>query len=308
MASFDFRLDTSPMAESLDSVTKHVNASAVALASMQSAVLDNEIKSTKTICKNIDSGFFNLIKSQISQTSIACYTEMASKLLLLKEHNAKVLTIQKQLERDYQKVKRRYVKLFKSLADALEARIKAFDHYAIYLAKVKKDIILGRFLAESSLLITASHENIDFYRKALAALIRKNAKKCITSFNTSIHNTRKLEQSISKIKADALELASKEVYVPVIYFAASGIIHDETVENVIAGDSNISDIHRVEKLCADFACERVKETEKLSVREYMAGCCEEEQVDERVKELIFTLFDAADWEAFSNVDGGGNGL
>jgi hypothetical protein len=309
MADFEVMLDTSPMAESLDSVTRHVDASAAAVAAMEAAVIENEIISARTICKNVDSGFFSLIRSQISQASIACYTEMSSKLLLLKEHNVKVSSIQKQLERDYQKVKRRYVKLFKSLADALEARIKAFDHYVIHLAKVKKDIVLGRLLAESSLLITSSHENIDFCRKALAALLRKNAKRCIASFNTSIFNSLRLKQSLGRIKADALELASKEIYLPVIYFAASGTIKaDETVESVAVGDSNIFDTRRITKLCAGFVCEKVREAEKLDIREYMLSCCEEDQLDDRVKELIFTLFDAADWEVFSKVEGTGNGL
>lgn len=86
MAEFDFVVDTTPMAETVSSVSNHVTATTAAVVAMQTAVIASEKRLPK-ICNNVDAGFHSLIRSQLSMKISVAYTEMQAKLALLLEYS-----------------------------------------------------------------------------------------------------------------------------------------------------------------------------------------------------------------------------
>ena len=54
MASFNYTVDTKPMAEEMRSVSRHVNATTGAVVAMQTAVIIAEEKAADHVCNNVN--------------------------------------------------------------------------------------------------------------------------------------------------------------------------------------------------------------------------------------------------------------
>ena len=83
MATFDITVDTSPMANSLDYVNSNVRDVTASVVAMESAVVIAQQEASNHICKNVDTGFFILMKSQFDQKIAAISSEMLSKMQLM---------------------------------------------------------------------------------------------------------------------------------------------------------------------------------------------------------------------------------
>ncbi|MDR3138473.1 MAG: hypothetical protein LBT95_02245, partial [Treponema sp.] len=140
MATLHFDVDTSPMARTVDSVNGHVNGVTVAVTAMEAAVIAAERNSSRTICENVDNGFYILVKSQISQKAVAAYAEMNSKLGILSQLLKALDNIKNQMQADYNMICRRYRKLFQSLDNSLETRIRELDRPAMKIAEIKNSL------------------------------------------------------------------------------------------------------------------------------------------------------------------------
>ena len=115
MAEFDFVVDTTPMAETVSSVSNHVTATTTAVVAMQAAVIASEKASANKICNNVDAGFHSLIRSQLSMKTSVAYTEMQAKLALLLKYSKTLRKTRDRMEADFSRVKRQYSQIFKGL-------------------------------------------------------------------------------------------------------------------------------------------------------------------------------------------------
>ena len=80
MATFNYTVDTKPMADEMRSVSRHVNATTDAVVAMQTAVIIAEEKAADHVCNNVNKGFYSLIRSQISQKMAKLQSEVDSHL------------------------------------------------------------------------------------------------------------------------------------------------------------------------------------------------------------------------------------
>ena len=123
MSDFNITVDTSPMADSLDYVNSNVRDVTASVVAMESAVVVAQQEAANHICRNVDSGFFLLMKSQFDQKIAAVSSEMLSKMQLLETFKNEIDKIMAIMQDDYERIKLRYEKHFSSLNQALETRI-----------------------------------------------------------------------------------------------------------------------------------------------------------------------------------------
>ena len=83
MPTFNYTVDTRPMADEISSVARHVNITTGAIVAMQAAVILAEQKAADHVCKNVNRGFHSLIRSQISQKMAKLQSEVDSHLMQL---------------------------------------------------------------------------------------------------------------------------------------------------------------------------------------------------------------------------------
>ena len=105
MSDFNITVDTSPMADSLDYVNSNVRDVTASVVAMESAVVVAQQEAANHICRNVDSGFFLLMKSQFDQKIAAVSSEMLSKMQLLETFKNEIDKIMAIMQDDYERIK-----------------------------------------------------------------------------------------------------------------------------------------------------------------------------------------------------------
>jgi hypothetical protein len=310
MAHLNFQVDTTPMARKVETVQGHVNGVSAAVVAMESAVIAAEQTASKTICDNVDNGFYVLVKSQISQKAVAAYTEMTSKEIVLFQLAKALDGVKRQMQADYNMISRRYFKLFNSLNKSLETRVKELDRPAMRIADVKKSFVFDKLRDESSLVYSASNDTQSLVQTALTGKIKQKTLDTMrtlysTATETGLYN-EKLESILEREDAYSIEGGHEEdggIYLPVLFSLTESLLNkDDLLENTYAPQSDawqttapvIAELGRVGNT---LSTAQINEEEKGKVRKEFLALCEKEDAEERVTREIMRLFDESSWEA-----------
>jgi uncharacterized protein YukE len=302
MADFNFTVDTTPMAQSVDSAGRHivgVNASVIA---MQAAVIAAEKASSKTICENVDNGFYMLVKSQISQKAVAAYTEMASKQVILLQLAKSLDRVKQQMEGDYHSIAKRYAEHFNSLNKSLETRVRELDRSAMQLAEIRKSMVFDRLKDDGSMLFSASSEAIPLAQTALAGKLKQKTRDTMITLSESINEDLSYNEKVDSIlvKQEDNSDGSDLRYLPAIFFATDSLLNSEdSIESVYTADamennaSLVSEINRVQN---ELSWTTLDKDEKDGIRREFLALCEKEAGEERLAKELIRMFDASSWE------------
>ena len=223
MAEFSFRVDTDPMAKSVDQVSRHVNLTTEAVAAMQSAVILSQQQAADEICDNVDRGFFYLIRSQVTTKMAENFSVLSAKLVSLMEMG-KALTAQKdRMESDVARLQREYAKTFNSLNRALERRVFELDKYAAKLAQDKKSLITDRLLKQVSESVFYERDTSSTARMAFTARIRNKTSKALMDIGNNITENETYKSRLASILEEQHEADSSEECIPVMYVVQSSM-------------------------------------------------------------------------------------
>lgn len=204
MANFSFTVDTREMAEGLYSVAPHVDGATGAVVSMQTAVILAERHAAEDICRNVNRGFFSLIRSQISQKIAVSRSQVEARLLELRDQSLKLASVKTTMQRDFQMIAARYTKLFRSLDAALLGRIHETDTKLVDF--VHKDI--GRLRSRARLLQATvpvhQMETVSYSQQIVASNTRSRACATISAMSRFIKESNQQDcLSRSILSADA---------------------------------------------------------------------------------------------------------
>ena len=311
MADFTFTVDTSPMAQSVDSARGHLKGVTIAVTAMEAAVIATERQAAQTICDNVDNGFYMLVKSQISQKAVAAYTEMTSKQITLLQLGKALDNVKRQMEGDYHMISRRYAKLFQSLNKALETRIRELDRPAMQLAEIRKNMVFDRHTDDSSMLFSISEEALPLYQTALGGKLKNKTRETMRTLSESINENRNYSEKVDNIlfKNDDTAADADLRYLPAILCASGSLINpDDSIENVYTANTAVwqntapitAEINRIH---GDLKWTASDNDEKALIRNEFIALCEKEpaaDAAERVAKEMLRLFDESAWEGCGN--------
>jgi hypothetical protein len=306
MANFNFTVDTSPMAATVNTVRGHVIGVTAAVTAMEAAVIATERQASQTICENIDNGFYVLVKSQISQKAVAAYSEMTAKEMTLFELSKALDSVRRQMESDYNMISTRYAKLFKALDKALETRVRELDRPAMRLAEIKKNVIFEKLKHDCSAFLCASTDVYRIAETALAGKLKHKTKAVMETLSGQAEQgatySRKIESILSHENAAETAGKNDESYLPVIFAATESAVHrDEFVDNVyVVEDDRFANtapvVAAVNNVQDALAWNDVAENEKQTLRGGVLALIEKESLDTRVANEVLRLFDAGNWQ------------
>jgi hypothetical protein len=314
MADIVISVDTTPLAHKVDSVSGHVMSTTAAVTAMEAAVIATEKESSRELCKNINSGFFSMIKYQISQKLVAAKTSMDAKLITLNQYNKALDSLKNQMERDYHMIARRYLKLFHSLDKVLETRINELDKPVMNLAEIKKNIVFSRYRDSGSTVIGAAEETVMITQQALAAKLKQKTAFAIDTLETSINQTQSYNNQLDSILEEGQSGVSKEgpVYIPVIFSETESFIRqDETLETLYTSgqiplENEAAITASVMGLKDTYNWNPIGVDEKDAVAKEFNALCEQQVSDERLAGQIRELFEkSGGWDA---LEGEGHGV
>jgi hypothetical protein len=309
MADFQFNVDTTPMAQSVDNTRGHLNRVTGAVTAMEAAVIATERAAAQTICENVDNGFYMLIKSQISQKAVAAYTEMSSKQITLLQLAKALDNVKRQMEGDFYMITKRYAKLFQSLNKELEIRVKELDRPAMQLAEIRKNIVFDKLMDDSSMLLSVSAESLPLVQTALTGKMKQKTHAAMQTLTDYIDESRSYSERVDSILVKGSEDTSGSTdlyYLPAIIFQTDSLFNvNDTIENVFTvhtdvWQNNASLVSEISRVQPDFKWDAQTTEEKALVRNDFLALCEKEISEERLSKEIIRLFDESSWEECAN--------
>jgi hypothetical protein len=328
MARYDFTVDTSPMAGTVDTIRGHVNGVTVAVATMEAAVIAAERGASETICENVDKGFYVLMKSQLSQKAVAAYTEMTSKEVILFQLAKALDNVRGQMQGDYNMICRRYHKLFQSLNKTLETRVRELDRPAMKIAEIKKSLVFDRLKNDSSLLFSAAEETLSVSQTAISGKLKQKTSDVIKTLYESTVESRSYNDKLKNILLD--EAAGKKAgteepgtaagtdrrfsspdnddcyFLPVIFSSAESFLNSsDVIENIYTAQTDKwqnsgSIITELSGMQDKLNWTALDAGEREIIKREFIRLCEQDDSDERTDREIMRLFEANSWEVLKN--------
>lgn len=251
MANFNFTVDTTPMAKSVDSMSGHINATTAAVLAMQAAVIASEKAAADKICANVDKSFYNLVKSQISMKISTCYTEMQAKLALLVEYAKTLSKTKERMEGDYSRVRGQYKHIFKNLDKALANRVAQLDKDTVSISDTRKKLITGMFERNVSETVVTSAEVSSSNQQIVMSRIKDKTKHSLNFLANKVSENQAYKQLTESIMDGAISEIKQEEYVPVIYVSK---------QSSLVTDKYVFDLH-----FPDYLTEQIKNSIGLNI-------------------------------------------
>jgi len=217
MAYIDCLVDTNPMAAEINTVSNHVMGTTTAVVAMQTAVVVAEAKAADHVCANVNKGFFTLIRSQISQKVARLQSEVDSHLMQLNQQRKQLLAIKGRMERDYNMISNRYMKLFNGMNASLKQRIFELDKPTIDFAVKEVEKVSNRTKYLTATVPVMQLESLAISQKIIASNVKFRGMKVIGSMSNFLSDMDKQKKLTDRILlssgSDALNVT---LSVPVI--------------------------------------------------------------------------------------------
>lgn len=242
--SFDYTVDTQPMANSLNEVKTSVHALNGVVAAMQAAVISAEKKAAKDVCNSVDAGFYGLIASQISQKIAHVEPSVISGQQLLLSIKRDMCKIQPNLEKDYNRCLRTYSSIFKQIDKTTREHLLALDKEAFNLIELFRKQCLIRQSDRSAFLLLMDNDVNHVRQLGTQTHVMDNAKSGITDVSAYKDEYNLLEKKQDVMAGNKKIDAEEILNVPALY-----IDYDE-----VNGSDQKADVHIVsgiEKNCAN---------------------------------------------------------
>jgi hypothetical protein len=217
MATFNYTVDTKPMAEEIKSVSRHVNVTTGAVVGMQAAVIFAEEQAADHVCNNVNKGFYSLIRSQISQKMAKLQSDVDSYLMQMVQQKNALLGIKNRMQRDYNMIAGRYSKLFNGLNANLKQRVFELDKPTIDFAIKEVDKVSNRTKYLTATIPITQLESISLSQRIVASNIKHkglNVINSMRSFLFEMNTQKKLTDQI--LINDGRYSETATVYIPIV--------------------------------------------------------------------------------------------
>ncbi|MDY0342656.1 MAG: hypothetical protein RBR28_03730 [Lentimicrobium sp.] len=231
MATFNYTVDTRPMAQEMTSVSRHVNGTTGAVVAMQTAVIIAEENAANHVCDNVTKGFYSLIRSQISQKAAKYKSDVDSHLMQLVQQKSALLSIKTRMQKDYNMIAGRYIKLFNGLNANLRQRVFELDKPTIDFAVKEVDKASNRVKYLTASIPIVQLESLSASQKIVASNVKYrgwDAIKSMRSFLFEMNNQKKLTDLI--LINDSRYTGTATVYIPIVICECNRDKADSNIE------------------------------------------------------------------------------
>lgn len=307
MADFNITVDTRPMADSLDYVNSNVRDVTSSVVAMQTAVVVAQQEASNHICRNVDTGFFVLMKSQFDQKIAAVSSKMLSTMQLMETFKSDIDKIMVIMTDDYERIKARYLKHFSSLDKALETRIHELDKRAYEISRNYK---MSQFKTGSEVIKAICYGDdtqLVNVKQASAAVKSKSAKSIDVMADDVIEQLRYSESVKNILKEISFDQPTDE-YVPVIFTETDSMMSAESsVKNVFTSEeadfsTNSKYLNQLRENSERLSWKEISDDEFEPIKNSFQQKVNSEITDERVAKEMLRLFGESKWSETEGIE------
>jgi hypothetical protein len=216
MAYIDCVVDTNPMAQEIHSMSNHIQGTTTAVVAMQTAVVLAEKKAADHVCENVNKGFYTLIRSQISQKIAKLQSDVDSHLMQLNAQRKQLLAIRNRMERDYNMISSRYLKLFNGLNQNLKQRVFELDKPTVDFAVRELEKASNRTKYLTATVPVSQLESLAASQKIIASNVKFRGLKVINSMTNFLADMSEQKKLTDRILLEKSNVENSTLSVPVV--------------------------------------------------------------------------------------------
>jgi hypothetical protein len=305
MATFNYTVDTHPMAAEINTVSNYVAGTTTAVVAMQTAVVLAEAKAADRVCSNVNKGFYTLMRSQISQKIAKLQSEVDSHFMKLTQLRKNLGGIKNRMERDYNMISNRYLKLFNGLNSNLKQRVFELDKPVINFAVKDVEQISNRTKYLTATIPISQLESLSVSQKIIASNVKYRGLNVINSMRVFLGDMADQKKLTNKILLENYHVENAAMSIPVIISEVNLDKYDNkslevTVSNVVFSNVTKSAIKNTVFASAEnMNWQTAKEFDrevKSEFSKFIAGSSS----SQRVKDLANKLFLANSYQTIQN--------
>lgn len=214
----DITVDTEPFDGSIDRCKHSVDALTGAVVATNAAQCKSIHDNSRKVGKTIIDGFFKTIRSDLTQQINELNAGLEAQLLHLRELSKRCTAQQDQMGVDYERLCKRYLKIFEELDTELENRIFALDEPSFRLKRTAEDIAPGS--SADGAVATVGLGGAETARLAAqieAGVLKQRALESIKEARSLIGRQ---DADASLIESALMPGAEGTIYEPVVYMEA----------------------------------------------------------------------------------------
>jgi hypothetical protein len=212
----DCLVDTLPMAEKINHVSTNVKGTTAAVVGMKVAVLAAEKAGTEHICKNVNRGFFTLMRSQMTQKIASMKSRTEALLIELYQQKKRLLDIKSTMERDYLRISSRYSRLITGINKSLKQRVIDLDRPIFDLCE--RDIATNnnRIALLTGTVPIGQAEGVVAAQQIISSVLKNNSKRVIEATKDFLYQMNEQKLITDKIVLTNIDAKDAEHAIPVI--------------------------------------------------------------------------------------------
>ncbi len=302
MATFNYTVDTQPMAEEISRVSHHINATTGAVVAMQTAVIIAEEKAADHVCNNVNKGFYSLIRSQISQKLAKLQSDVDSNVMQLVQQKKALIGIQNRMQRDYNMISSRYIKLFNGLNANLKNRVFELDKPTIDFACKEIDKVSNRTKLLTATVPITQLESISSSQRIISSNIKLRGVNVINSMRWFIHEMNLQKKLTDQILInDNKSIESATSYIPIVIYECNRDKSDQKNIEIVVSDVEIDNFTKstiVNKAYTEFADLKwiQKSVPTQEIKSEFGKLYSTSAKSSRIKDLAMQLFQANNYQ------------
>lgn len=288
-------VDTEPMAQSVERVGHHVDATSAAVVAMKVATVAAEQAAADKICDNVNRGFHSLLLSQISQKAAKAKSVVDAKFQEMYHLEASLYRIKNQMERDFHRISSRYHKLFKNINNTLRTRVHELDKDSVEVASIHMPQAIQRMMRAGVQAPVHQKESLSGAQFILSSIARNHTINVIACIQGMMNKTELLQESMKNILDKESVGDTKKTLLPAVLFEADDLNISIPYRKVF---SNAENSQKNESFLMD-SFERIKwQASKATaddIRQNAKTLLAKDKIPDRVRSKTLELLSNANW-------------
>lgn len=209
-------VDTNAFDASVGHCNNAVNALTGAVVATEAAQVESKRQASKQIASTIVKGFFDYVGADLSQKIKELSSKCESLFIALMGHKDNCLSKSKQMQDDYNRISKRYSKIFEDLDKETVSRIEVLDKLTFQFAESAQNLVDRNSNTELLGISTISaNENIKLETVLSCSHVKQQASVLLDKANCYLQGTYRLANSVRDMLDDSQ--AENDILLPVMF-------------------------------------------------------------------------------------------
>lgn len=229
-------VDTNAFDASVGHCNNAVNALTGAVVATEAAQVESKRQASKQIASTIVKGFFDYVGADLSQKIKELSSKCESLFIALMGHKDNCLSKSKQMQDDYNRISKRYSKIFEDLDKETVSRIEVLDKPTFQFAESAQNLVDRNSNTDLLGISTISaNENIKLETVLSCSHVKQQASVLLDKANCYLQGTYRLANSVRDMLDDSQ--AENDILLPVMFMESVKNIENKETRIIGTDDS-----------------------------------------------------------------------